>query len=135
MLQFDITSKDSLWKGQHQGKYTGGILRTSGGYQETSPHYELGLCWIEKPANACTDLTCDTKLAIDTDETHTSVLFQLDPYTLTDYAPCGTVVYEFSTELQTDPNDPSTVDPTYDLFSSGDAVFNQVDMTMTFSNF
>lgn len=123
MIEVVTTSKDSLWKAQYQGKYTGGVRRTTGGYWETSPDYELGLCWIEKPANACTGLTCDTKLAIDTDETHTSVSFQLDPYTLTNYAPCGTVVYEFSSELQTDPNDPLTVDPTYDLFSSGDAVF------------
>lgn len=75
-------------------------------------------------------MTCDPKIRIDIDETYPEVTYWLEPYILTDIAACGEVDYEFSTSLQT----ATTHDTTYDLFSSGEAVFSKTEMTITFSN-
>ena len=75
-------------------------------------------------------MTCDPKIRIDRDETVPTVTIFLEPYILTDDTACGEVDYEFSTSLQT----ATFLMTTYDLFSSGDAVFSKIDMTITFSN-
>lgn len=87
MPKVDITAKDETFRTTYQGRYTGKMVRNSGGYWDGPTFIDSGgiydhdvdfamaLCWIAKPATICEKLTCDTKLHIDTDETHADLTF------------------------------------------------------------
>jgi len=79
-------------------------------------------------------MTCLTH-RIDKDEPDTQLDVPLTDYLLTSTSECGSVTYEFRTELQTDVNDPTSIDTSVDLFSGTSplAVFDPVNMILTFS--
>ena len=92
------------------------------------------MCWISKPTCDNEWMTCLTH-RIDKDEPDTTLEVPLTGYSLTDSSECGSITYEFRTELQTDVNDPTSIDTSVDLFSGSSplAVYDPVAMELTFT--